>query len=406
MTKTAQTPKQGFPVSLLEQAPSARLDYLKGYTVAHPALASAFNAVCNALREPAGSLLIFVFGPPGVGKTTLLAHIEKRLIEQALPILEQDRSRLPVVKLEAVAPSARQFRWPDFYNRALLSVRETLIEDKVNSDLLLPRYNEKLQRYVAPRTGVDVAELRLAWEQVLKHRRPSAVLIDEAQHLAKMARGVKLLDQLDHLKSLAVMSQTVHVLAGTYDLLVFRNLSAQLSRRSVDIHFPRYRATDKEDVRAFQSLVLAFQRHLPLEEPPDLVHQWKYLYARTIGCTGVLNDWLTKALAEALETGQKTLTQELLEHHALSVDQCNQMLSDIEEGEKALSYDADADSRLRVRLGLETPAHRRQKKKSQENDEMMQSEPSPKKQEARVGQRTPSRDLVKEEANSHAEPAL
>ena len=104
MTKTSQTPKQGFPRELLEQAPSARLDYFKGYTIAHPALSGAFNAVWNALREPAGTLLIFVFGPTGVGKTTLLAHIEKRLIEQALPTLEQDRSHLPVVKLEAVAP--------------------------------------------------------------------------------------------------------------------------------------------------------------------------------------------------------------------------------------------------------------------------------------------------------------
>jgi hypothetical protein len=140
-----------------------------------------------------------------------------------------------------------------------------------------------------------------------------------------------------------------------------------------------------------------------LEEPPDLVHQWKYLYARTIGCTGVLNDWLTKALAEALSTGAKTLTQEHLERHALSVDQCNQMLSDIEEGEKALSYDADADYRLRVRLGLETP---RPKKKPQENDEMTQRTTDSKKQEARVGQRSPSRDRVKEEGNADAEPDL
>ncbi len=399
--------QSGFPRELLEQTPTARLDYFKGYTIAHPALSGAFNEVWNALREPAGALLIFVFGPTGVGKTTLLAHIEKRLIERALPMLEQDRSHLPVVKLEAVAPSARQFRWPDFYNRALISVRETLVEDKVNYDLLTPRYNAQLQRYVAPRTGVDVAELRLAWEQVLTYRRPSAVLIDEAQHLAKMSRGVKLLDQLDHLKSLAVMSQTVHVLAGTYDLLAFRNLSAQLSRRSVDVHFPRYRATDKQEVRAFKSVVQAFQRHLPLEEPPDLVHQWKYLYAHTIGCVGVLNDWLTKALAEALETGQKTLTQELLEHHALSVDRCDQMMSDIEEGERALSYDADAEYRLRVRLGLEAPRPRRQVKKPQENDEMTPSDASsPKKRGARVGQRTPSRDQVKEEVNTHATQAL
>src|SRR6266496_3711503 len=220
MAKVAQLDKkQSFPRELFDQPKEARLDYFKAYTVAHPLLDQADKAVWNALREPAGALLVFVFGPTGIGKTTLLTHIEKRLIERALPMLEQDRSHLPVVKLEAVAPSARQFRWPDFYNRALISVRETLVEDKVNYDLLTPRYNAQLQRYVAPRTGVDVAELRLAWEQVLTYRRPSAVLIDEAQHLAKMSRGVKLLDQLDHLKSLAVMSQTVHVLAGTYDLM-------------------------------------------------------------------------------------------------------------------------------------------------------------------------------------------
>src|SRR6266516_4413625 len=350
--------QSGFPRELLEQTPTARLDYFKGYTIAHPALSGAFNEVWNALREPAGALLIFVFGPTGVGKTTLLAHIEKRLIERALPMLEQDRSHLPVVKLEAVAPSARQFRWPDFYNRALISVRETLVEDKVNYDLLTPRYNAQLQRYVAPRTGVDVAELRLAWEQVLTYRRPSAVLIDEAQHLAKMSRGVKLLDQLDHLKSLAVMSQTVHVLAGTYDLLVFRNLSAQLSRRSIDVHFPRYRATDKEERLAFQKVLLTFQRHLPLEEAPDLVHQWKLCYARTIGCVGLLKDWLTKALAEALETGAKTISPTLLASHAASMDRCDQMITDIEEGEKALRVDAQANERLLARLGLNTRSTR------------------------------------------------
>ncbi len=82
------------------------------------------------------------------------------------------------------------------------------------------------------------------------------------------------------------------------------------------------------------------------------------------------------------------------------------MLSDIEEGEKALAYDADADYRLRVRLGLEKPRSSRKIQKSKANDETTPSETSPKKQEARVGQRTPSRDLVKEEANTGAEPAL
>ena len=93
------------------------------------------------------------------------------------------------------------------------------------------------------------------FEQALLHRKPYAILIDEAEHIAKAARGSKLLDQLDHLKSLAIMTRVVHVLVGTYDLMVFRNLSAQLSRRSIDVHFSRYRATSEPEVRAFKGVL-------------------------------------------------------------------------------------------------------------------------------------------------------
>jgi len=65
-----------------------------------------------------------------------------------------------------------------------------------------------------------------------------------------------------------------YVLVGTYDLLVFRNLSAQLSRRSIDIHFSRYRATNEADLRAFKSVLWSFQRNVPLEEEADLLQHW------------------------------------------------------------------------------------------------------------------------------------
>src|SRR5205823_9446897 len=109
-----------------------------------------------------------------------------------------------------------------------------------------------LERELISRMRVaDTAALRLAFERSLQLRKPRAILIDDAEHIAKAARGSKLLDQLDHVKSLAIMTKTVHVLVGTYDLLVVRNLSAQLSRRSVDVHFSRYRATDDNEIRAF-----------------------------------------------------------------------------------------------------------------------------------------------------------
>ena len=95
-----------------------------------------------------------------------------------------------------------------------------------------------------PRRIDSRSVLRVALESAIRQRRPLAFLVDEAQHLAKIAGGRKLQDQLDCVKSLAIRTQTVHVLAGTYDLLILRQLSGQLSRRTRHIHFAlprRYR---------------------------------------------------------------------------------------------------------------------------------------------------------------------
>lgn len=399
MAKTTETHKiQSFPRELLEQSCNLRLGYFKAYTVVHPNLHRADTAVWNAIREPAGKWLIFVFGPTGVGKTTLLEHIEKHLIEQALPRMREDQSHLPVVRLNALAPSARQFKWSDFYTRALMRVSEPLIDYKVDEETLIPVFHDKLKRYVMPRTGGgDTAALQRAWEQVIKYRQIVTILIDEAQHFGKVSRGSTLFEQLEHLKSLAVETQTVHVLAGTYDLPIFRNLNAQLSRRSIDVHFPRYDATKKEDRQAWQSVLLSFQRHLPLEEPPDLVHQWKYCYARSVGCTGILKGWLTKALDEALQNNEKTLSPALLEQHAETADRCDQMISDIEEGEKRMAADPGADERLLFRLGL---SGRRSNNAEPENDSVQKPPTSPRSRGTRPGQRVPSRDPVKEETGT------
>jgi hypothetical protein len=116
--------------------------------------------------------------------------------------------------------------------------------------------------------------------------------------------------------------------------MVFRNLSAQLSRRSIGVHCSRYQATNEVDMRAFKSVRWSFERNLPLEQEPDLLQHWKYCYERTIGYVGVLKDWFTRALAEALVQSEKTLSRTLLEQHALSVDRCGQMVSEAVAGKR------------------------------------------------------------------------
>jgi hypothetical protein len=196
------------------------------------------------------------------------------------------------------------------------------------------------------------AEYRYAVEQALRYRRPLAVLIDEAQHLVKLTSGRKLLDQLDVIKSIANLTGTVHVLFGTYDLLAFHNLNGQLSRRCVEIHFRRYRADREDDRRSFVNTVHSFAQRMPFTEPPDLVADWEYLYERSAGCVGVLKDWLVRGSAHALNRGTTRLTRSDLEPYALSVSQCERMLSEAIEGELRLRETADERCRLRTRLGL------------------------------------------------------
>jgi len=135
-------------------------------------------------------------------------------------------------------------------------------------------------------------------------------------------------------------------------------LSAQLSRRSVDIHFPRYRSDDPEDLKAFRTVLHSFELHLPLSEPPDLVSEWEYLYERSIGCVGVLKEWLMRALAGVLRKDANVLTLRDLESHALNVAQCDKMLAEVLEGETRLLESSGERARLRTRLGLTVSAAR------------------------------------------------
>jgi hypothetical protein len=195
-------------------------------------------------------------------------------------------------------------------------------------------------------------EMRRALEKALAHRRVRAFIIDEAQHMTKMASGRKLQDQMDCIKSLSGASGTVHVLAGTYELLAFRNLSAQLIRRSQDIHFRRYRVDQEQEVNEWRNLVWVFQRHLPLEEQADLVGQWALCFERSLGCVGVLKQWLLRSLQTALNTDRCTIDAGLLEREALSASQCEKMASEMLEGERQLVDGPEARSRLRLLLGV------------------------------------------------------
>jgi hypothetical protein len=336
----------GFVRQQLAEPWRARLTCFQRYTVAHPKLIDAKERLVAALHNSEPNSLVFVFGPTGVGKTTLRLKTEQILTEDLYEELQQDRSRLAVVSVEAVASASGGFSWRDHFKRLLEKMDEPLIDNKQD----LQTNPVSLRTAFGPKSTLD--DCRYAVEQALRFRRPPAVMIDEAQHIAKIASGRQLLDQLDVIKSMANRTQTAHVLYGTYDLLSFRDLNGQLSRRSIDIHFPRYRAESAEDCKAFISVLRSFAQQLPLAEPPDLVNDWEFLYERTIGCVGILKQWLARALSASLRKGQEKMTRADLEDHALSISQIDTILAEVTEGESRLTDSSEAATQLRTRLGL------------------------------------------------------
>ena len=248
----------------------AKLQQFRKVTIAHPYLVAARDRLITAISDSPRNSVIFVLGPTGVGKTTLRAKVENDLTARLIPELREDRGRMPVVGMEAVAPDTGNFSWRDHFKRLLDSMREPLIDYKLDRKGR-PRGDKEYLFRFDPSARSSGAEHQYAVEEALRYRRPAAVFIDEAQHLAKMSSGRRLLDQLDVIKSIANCTDTPHVLVGTYDLLAFRNLSGQLSRRSIDIHFRRYRADRPGEASIFINVLRSFAAQLPVAKHADLV---------------------------------------------------------------------------------------------------------------------------------------
>lgn len=377
-----------FPPELLEASNQSRWLYFYHKIVAHHRLVAMDRALKQAIRYATKGRLILVYGPTGVGKTTLRRGVERALIADLQAELEQDRERIPLASVEAISPEQGNFDWLDFYQRALSQLDEPLIHHKVVYDPGLDGAHQPGTGQVVSQTKENLRSLRQALEQCLRRRRPLAFIIDDAHHLQKIAGSRRLLDQMDAIKSLANRSDTVYVLIGTYELLNLTNLNDQLSYRSCHLSFTRYQPDCEADIQAFKAVLHTFQRHLPLPEEPNLCQQWDYFYENAAGCVGILKLWLCDTLAAAMEDQQKTLTEPYLRRWALSPDRLFNIVRHMIEGERKVAELEEKRDHIRTALGLIAEPSLPEPVKS-----------PPKKR--RVGERRPVRDPIGGETHDH-----
>lgn len=364
-----------------------KLDLFRNCTVVHPHLKKAYEEFRDAVNNPGGASVIFLFGPTGVGKTTLLRQIIKVMVSEKTARLERDPNYLPVATAEARAPESGSFDWKAYYQSILTSLSELPASDYPIPSRSRLKKSKSDQRNI----GSSNSHLSTLREQVIvniQHRELVVFLTDEAQRFSKLASSSRQQVQMDALQSMASMTNTLHGLFGTYELLEFRNLSGQLSRRSIDIHFPRYQADCSSDLIEFQRVLKSFGEKMTLEKAPELEIHWEYFYERSIGCVGILKDWLTQAYRKALHESASTLSEHHWQPYAPSIAQCLQIAAEAIEGEKAFEFESPEVSLLRQKLGLSRVST------STISPDTSSVIASSKKTKGRPGVRQPNRDVI------------
>lgn len=335
-----------FPSELLTGSKEKRAQHFKKVIANHRLMKSACKEITDAINQGIEGTIVLLYGPAGTGKSTVLREVEAQVIKAALPRLNP--GCIPFLRMVAPAPDNGNYDWRDHYTRALLALNEVLIENKIifaDSGKVIKRVNAR---------GVDRSEQRRIYEDALKYREVKVVGIDEAHHLLRISKGRKVYDQMECIKSLGVLTEAIHILAGTYQLLRLRSLSAQVSRRSVNIYFGRYIATIDADLCEFKNVIYTFQRQMPLAEEPDILTILEYLYTYSCGCVGVLKDWMTRAYCLCLEEKHPKLLLKHIEKTAMSLTDLDRLAIEIKEGEEMLNEKENTLTldEVRKKLGL------------------------------------------------------
>src|SRR5690242_17121204 len=106
----------------------------------------------------------------------------------------------------------------------------------------------------------------------------------------------------------------LHILIGTYDVLPFCNLDGQMARRGSEFHFARYHIENANDCQAFRNAFSSLLKQIPLQVDHDgLLQRWWYFFEGSLGCIGILKQWLVRALYRALREASPELTRTHLE---------------------------------------------------------------------------------------------
>lgn len=319
--------------------------------IAHPKAKSCLAALIRAAETPRPESIHVLIGPGGSGKSTLAGRLKQHLIAFHAERMKKDPGFLPFISVEAVAGFEGNYNWKDGLVRTLTSAGEVLISQKA------------LNRFEVELDGEDVGnfrallrdELRRALEKLVKHRKNPVLIIDEASAILLTKKGGVPALQFEILKSLAVLIKSPIVLVGAYDLLGILDGTGQLVRRSDVIHLARYsidgtteeevdgEVVDVPDRQHVVDVLHALLAAMDVEKEVDFTERVDYFLLKSVGCVGVLKDWLERALILTLSTVDQILTIKIIEKTAHRNQTLIRLTNEAIRGEEKLKDLPDDD---------------------------------------------------------------
>lgn len=364
--------------------------------VAHPKASECLAALIRAAESPRPESIHVLIGPTGSGKSTIAGRLKQHLIAFHAERMKKDPGFLPFISVEAVAGFDGNYSWKDGLVRILASAGEILISQKA-----LNRFSVELDgEEVGSVRALLRDELRRALENVVKNRKNPVLIIDEASAILLTKDGRVPALQFEVLKSLAVLIKSHIILVGAYDLLGILDGTGQLVRRSDVVHLSRYlingttegkvggEAVDISDRQHFLDTLHTLLAAIDVEKEIDFTERMDYFMLKSVGCIGVLKDWLDRALVRTMASTHQILTIAIIEESALRNKSLIKLTTEAILGEARLKDLPDND--LAVLQGwtnvpsLVAPAA----------GQMPIPEPKKKSLAVRPGKRGPSRDPI------------
>lgn len=323
-------------------------------TITHPQLKAVHDKILRAIRQPAGFSFVLVHGPTGAGKTTMMESLieqTKKLFLSAqetpffptISLYGMSSTSIPVLRIEADPPDKSAFNRGYFYRTVLTLLGEQTYLRQMHVDIHAEAASPKRRRMTRAATeSNDDPDLREGAQAAMYRHGVHVIFLDEAHHLLMARNGTQgstLQEQLEWLKSLS-KTGILYVLVGTYDLFNFGKLNGQIGRRCLPVHFPRYQLEQAADCVAFQAALLELLRRVPLECAAErwVTDHWLYFYECSVGCIGILKDWLLRAVSAALDDGKSRLSLDCVQDYALPMEIYRQMALDAYEGEQRLNH--------------------------------------------------------------------